>query len=203
MGVSNDLAPTCGRPGSLILHRLKRMFAGDETPQPGWSATSPPLDAEPRPDRPIVLVVDDNPVNLMLASEMLSFWRIQPLLAADGAEAVALACELRLDLILMDLQMPVLDGLAATAQIRRFEREHSHARVPIVAYTSCGVNADHPQLRGGGMDAVLEKPGDAQAFRECVMRWCFPADDSAVLSHNGKHHPHPAGAITLPVDRSR
>ena len=64
--------------------------------------------------------VDDDPVNRTLASELLSCCGVKPLLAASGAEAVALARELRLDLILMDLRMPVPDGFAATAQIRRF-----------------------------------------------------------------------------------
>ena len=57
-----------------------------------------------------VLVVDDNPSNLAEACELLSRWGITPILATDGAEAVAVARERELDLILMDLQMPVLDG---------------------------------------------------------------------------------------------
>ena len=56
----------------------------------------------------LVLVVDDDPINLLVASERLSFIGIKPLLGDDGAEAVALACELDLHLILMHLQMPVL-----------------------------------------------------------------------------------------------
>src|SRR5687767_3509863 len=89
-----------------------------------------------RPDRPVVLVADDSPANRMLAFELLSCMGIKPLLAADGAEAVALAGEVPLSLILMDLQMPVLDGYAATWEIRHLEREHARKRVPVVAYTA-------------------------------------------------------------------
>jgi CheY-like chemotaxis protein len=137
-----------------------------------WSATLP-APTNPSTGRPLILVVDDNPANRALARELLSCWGMKPLLAAGGAEAVVLACELRLDLILMDLQMPAPDGFAATAQIRQFEREHGRRRVPVVAYTSAAVTADQLRLRENGIDDVLRKPADAQAFRECVMRWCL------------------------------
>jgi CheY-like chemotaxis protein len=170
MRSANNLAAPRGRLGSPALDRLKRLIAGHA--EPGWSVTLPAHD-NPFTDRPLILVVDDNPVNRTLASEFLSCWGMKPLLAPGGAEAVALACELRLDLILMDLRMPEPDGFAATAQIRRFEREHGRKRVPVVAYTSASVSADQPRLRDSGIDAVLRKPADAQTFRACVTRWCL------------------------------
>jgi CheY-like chemotaxis protein len=122
---------------------------------------------------PRVLVVDDNPINRLLAGELLSLWGIAPMHAADGAEAVALACGNEFDLILMDLQMPVLDGVSATAQIRRFETERSSRRVAVVAYTSSPFTGSEPMLRACGMDAVLEKPCDAATLHACLCRW-FP-----------------------------
>ena len=68
------------------------MFADHAPPEPPWFATLPSLDAAPVFAHPLVLVVDDNPVNLMVASEMLSYCGIKPLLASDGVEAVAIAC---------------------------------------------------------------------------------------------------------------
>lgn len=176
MRAANDLAATGGRLASPALDRLKRLIAGHA--EPGWSATLPAHDG-PSTDPPLILVVDDDPANRALASELLSCWGMKPLLAAGGAEAVVLACELRLDLILMDLQMPAPDGFAATAQIRRFEREHARRRVPVVAYTAAAVSADQPRLRDSGIDAVLRKPADAQAFRDCVTRWCPQRTTSA------------------------
>jgi CheY-like chemotaxis protein len=170
MRATNNLVAANGRLGSPALDRLKRVIA--DHAEPGWSVTLPAHD-DRSTDRPLVLVVDDDPVNRTLAGEQLSCWGMKPLLAAGGAEAVILACELRLDLILMDLQMPEADGFAATAQIRRFEREHGRRRVPVVAYTSASVSADEPRLRDSGIDAVLHKPADAQAIRECVTRWCL------------------------------
>ena len=158
-------------PGWPILLQLRRIFNDDVAARPDWNTTTVAAEAQSQRDHLCVLVVDDNPVNLMLATEMLSFWSIKPLLAADGAEAVALANELRLDLILMDIQMPVLDGLAATRQIRRFERELARARVPVVAYTSSR-SIQARLLHDFGLDDVLDKPCDAQALRDCLVRWC-------------------------------
>ncbi len=128
---------------------------------------SPPTDCHPR-----VLVVDDNPVHRMLTSEMLSLWGIQALLAVDGSEAVALACERPLALILMDMQMPVLDGLGATQQIRRFELERGRARVPIIAYTSGAYGNGRMRLQDFGLDGLLAKPCEAHELHECLQRWC-------------------------------
>ena len=141
-----------------------------------------PVVTAPRTQRPVVLVADDSPANRMVAFELLSGMGIKPLLAADGAEAVALAGEVPLSLILMDLEMPVLDGCAATWEIRHFEREHARRRVPVVAYTSVDLAADQTRLREIGIDAVLPKLGDAQAFRDCVMHWCAQGGALATAS---------------------
>ena len=122
----------------------------------------------------LVLVVDDNAGSQWHVCKLLAQWGIQPQLAADGAEAVALARDNSFALILMDLQMPVLDGLAATQQIRRYEREQSYARAPVVVYTSRDVYAGDNLLQESGVDAVLAKPCDAATLRACLIRWCTP-----------------------------
>jgi CheY-like chemotaxis protein len=122
--------------------------------------------------RPQILVVDDNPSHLGNACEALGSWGITPMVAEDGAEAVALAGVYTFDLILMDLQMPVLDGLAATKQIRIQELERSRARVPVLAHTSQSVESG--LLLRCGVDGVLEKPCDPASLRQCLLRWCGP-----------------------------
>jgi CheY-like chemotaxis protein len=117
-----------------------------------------------------VLVVDDNPVNLMVIAALMESRGLVPLLAADGAEAVALACEMHFDLILMDLQMPILDGLEATAAIRRFETTSLRPAVPVVAYSSSTVGAR--VLASHGMNGSLAKPCDDKELEDCLVRWC-------------------------------
>lgn len=117
-----------------------------------------------------VLVVDDTPVNLMVTSELLSRCGVQPLLASSGAQAVALAGEHKLDLILMDLQMPVVDGFAATRQIRREERERSRRRVPVLAFSTSA--ATDAVLGDSGLDGLLKKPCEPADLRACLLRWC-------------------------------
>ena len=127
-----------------------------------------------------VLVVDDNPVNLMVISALMELRGLVPWLAEDGAEAVALACELPFDLILMDLQMPILDGLGATSAIRRFETSLSRAAVPVVAYTSNSLGAG--VLAMHGMNGSLSKPCEDQDLEDCLVRWC-PTYRSASTGH--------------------
>jgi CheY-like chemotaxis protein len=93
-----------------------------------------------------------------------------PLLAADGAEAVALACELHFDLILMDLQMPILDGLRATSAIRRFETDSSRPAVPVIAYANTSPGAR--VLAAHGINGSLSKPCGDQELDDCLARWC-------------------------------
>lgn len=150
-----------------------------------------------------VLVVDDNPVNLMVVSAMMESRGFVPLLAADGAEAVALACELHFDLILMDLQMPVLDGLRATSAIRSFEATHARPAVPVVAYSSLTPGA--LVLARHGIDGSLNKPCDDQELEDCLLRWCLayhPASRPASAARGvdgSSRQPASRGAATTSV----
>jgi CheY-like chemotaxis protein len=117
-----------------------------------------------------VLVADDNPAALNEVGDLLAGMGVTMLSADDGAQAVALAHGGNLDLVLMDLQMPVLDGLGATKQIRLHESERSGARVPVVAYTSRA--CDRQLMRDCGLDAVLSKPCSEESLRQCLARWC-------------------------------
>ena len=122
--------------------------------------------------RPRVMLADDEQINHRDTAALLSLRGIRPIHAADGAEAVALACGHHFDLILMDIQMPILDGLAAAAQIRRHERAHGQPTAPIVAYTSGAIADDEDSLRAFGLDGVLFKPCTAASLDGCLARWC-------------------------------
>ena len=117
-----------------------------------------------------VLVADDDPVSLMLISALMESRGVLPLLAGDGAEALALASELTFDLILMDLQMPVLDGVAATLAIRQMEQRLARPPVPVVAFSS--LSPSDSFLAAHGLNGSLRKPCCGQELDACLARWC-------------------------------
>jgi CheY-like chemotaxis protein len=135
-----------------------------------------------------VLIVDDNPANLMAISALLEAKGIVPELAADGAQAVALVRGRPFDLILMDLQMPVLDGLEATSAIRLFEHGAYRPAVPVIACTSMSLGAGI--LAFHGLNGRLEKPCDDQTLEDCLTRWC-PGYSSQVLGMPTADSPQP------------
>lgn len=120
-----------------------------------------------------VLLVDDDPHCLEACCALLSSWGIHPVVARNGGEALELVRGCDFDIVLMDVVMPVLDGLAATREIRRLEKENpSKARVPVVAYTSRATQLPAAACRLVGLSDVLKKPSDADAMSKCLSRWC-------------------------------
>ena len=119
----------------------------------------------------MVLLVEDNAVNRMIGSEMLKSFGVEVLEAEDGAQALRVMEQQRVDLVLMDIQMPVLDGYEATRQARQREARLNLARVPIVALTANAFDEDAALALGAGMDAHLAKPYSRDQLRELVQRW--------------------------------
>jgi len=118
-----------------------------------------------------VLLVEDNIVNRMIGAEMLKSFGLDVMEAEDGAQALALLESQRVDLVLMDIQMPVLDGYAATRRLRERETRLRLPRVPIVALTANAFDEDAAQSMAAGMDAHLAKPYSRQQLRELLQRW--------------------------------
>ncbi len=105
-----------------------------------------------------VLLAEDNPVNQAVAVGMLDALGIDVSVVADGKAAVRAARERSFDLLLMDCQMPVLDGLAATRRIRELEAADNRPRLPIVALTANAMSGDRERCLEAGMDDYLGKP---------------------------------------------
>ena len=105
------------------------------------------------PENKLVLVVEDDPDNSLLAGKMLQSLGYRVEFAADGAEAVAAFAPGKYFAILMDMRLPVMDGLAATRKIR----EHG-VRVPIIALTANVMPGDRECCLADGMDDYLLKP---------------------------------------------
>lgn len=121
-----------------------------------------------------VLVAEDHPVNRVVAQAMLASLGVACTLAEDGQEAVDCAAQAALDLILMDLHMPDLDGLEATRQLRAQAEATGRPRVPVVAMTGGDEAQDGPACLAAGMDGFLAKPFTVEALKDCLRRHGVP-----------------------------
>jgi diguanylate cyclase (GGDEF)-like protein len=118
------------------------------------------------------LLVEDNPVNQEVARESLQIMGIDVVIASNGREAVELFDSLKPSFILMDCQMPEMDGYEATRAIRSAESEDDvHAHVPIIALTANALRGDREKCIECGMDDFIGKPFELQDIQEKLLRW--------------------------------
>ncbi|HYK88178.1 MAG TPA: response regulator, partial [Acidobacteriota bacterium] len=124
-----------------------------------------------------VLVAEDNPVNQKVVVKMLESWGHTPAVAEDGAAAVAAVEQSHFDLVLMDVQMPIMSGFEATARIRDRERKACLPHVPIIAMTAHAMKGDREKCLDAGMDDYLAKPVQKASLRS-VIENLLPAAES-------------------------
>lgn len=127
-----------------------------------------------------VLLVDDNAINRKLGKRFLEQMSIDVTLATNGREAVEMATTESFDLVLMDLQMPELDGLEATVEIRQSDNQSRN--VPIIALTANAFADVRVQCKDAGMNDFLTKPLRANELSDTLERWMNPSSDT--LSKN-------------------
>lgn len=118
-----------------------------------------------------VLLADDNTINQQVAREFLEKSGVIVTIVSNGEEAYKLLEQEDFDLVLMDLQMPVMDGLTATRHIRSTAR---CANVPIIAMTAAAMGQDKQSCLDAGMNGHLAKPIDPEKLRETLLRWIKP-----------------------------
>ena len=118
---------------------------------------------------PQVLVVEDNERNMKLFRDVLQASGFRTLEAATGERAVELALEQRPDLVLMDIQLPDIDGVEA---LRRLRADDGFAPVPVVALTAQAMEGDRERFLAAGFDGYLSKPVDIADFVATVKRYC-------------------------------
>jgi two-component system, sensor histidine kinase len=148
-------------------------FELDPNPPGGDSSDSSlsAFDALPHPLTGTVLVVEDNAVNRIIAEEMLQSLGIDIIEAEDGVEALDVLSRRSVDLVLMDCQMPVMDGYTATLHIRDRERRQRLPRMPIIALTADAYEEDAERAMEVGMDGRLTKPYTREQLREVLSTW--------------------------------
>ena len=153
MGGDIDVQSRAGLGSQFGFHARLPMVAPHSDPAPG------PVAAPQRLPR-LVLVAEDDDVNAMIVQAFLDGLGVRSERVLDGKQAVrrALRETERPDAVLMDCRMPVMDGLAATAEIRRQERTLGLPRLPILALTATATAADRAACLAAGMDQVIDKP---------------------------------------------
>ena len=151
--------------------------SSDEVPAdavvPAFAAT--PLAVPPQSGR--ILVVEDNPVNQRIALRMLDRAGFAADAVSSGRQAMEEIRARDYALILMDVQMPDMDGFETTAEIRRFQADR--ARTPILAMTANAMSGDREKCLAAGMDDYLSKPVQIAALRAMIDRWMAPVRGTA------------------------
>jgi two-component system sensor histidine kinase/response regulator len=126
---------------------------------------------EPRALGPRILLVEDNPVNQEVAAGMLEGLSCSTHTVGNGWMAIEAMSAAEYDAVLMDCQMPVMDGLTATSEIRRREMGSLKPRVPIIALTANAMDGDRERCLASGMDDFLSKPFTQQQLAAVLKRW--------------------------------
>jgi|GEM_PF-174763 len=169
-----------------------------DTPAPLHPQSNPETKA--RESGPLVgrhvLLVEDNDLNRELATELLVDLGIKVTIAENGRDAVDMVDTRTFDLILMDIQMPVMDGLTATKLIRADSR---FAALPIIAMTAHAMTGDRERSLNAGMSDHLTKPVDPAALNEMLLRW-MPAASPSPASSSGAEPERPEAHDGIPAE---
>ncbi len=149
---------------TTLLSRLAELFGG--MVEDGLTAPSAPAEPAMPARRLRILVAEDNQVNQQVATGLITKLGHRVDIAANGREAVEAICNLPYDLILMDVQMPEMDGFEATAAIRRLNG--GRADVPIIAMTANAMEGDPQKCLAAGMDDYIAKPVDRRKLANAI-----------------------------------
>lgn len=146
-----------------------------------------------------ILVAEDNPVNQAYIHEILTQMGAETVLAINGKEALNHVTEERFDLILMDCQMPILDGYETTRRIRRMEQEAGLPHFPIVALTANAMKGDREKCLDAGMDDYLAKPVRKEVLKATVLHWMIEETDEALPFEPKKNNYEQMDKKTAPL----
>ncbi len=163
---------------SVLFDALTSAVSGARAKPP--SEAAPPAPAEARPANKYfkVLIAEDNAVNQMVELKQLAKLGYKADVAADGLEVIAALKRWQYDLVLMDCQMPNMDGFQATAEILKMEEGRRHT--PIIAMTANAMRGDRERCLAAGMDGYISKPVRLEQLAEVLAQWDTPLDAAAI-----------------------
>jgi len=165
--------------------RVRAAAAAAAAANPSPSAPAEAVEAASEGPALRILAAEDNPTNQLVLRTVMSMFGLEVEIVSDGAKAVEAWSRNRYDLILMDIQMPVMDGITATKTIRAAEVREGRPRMPIIALSANAMNHQVDEYLAAGMDMHVAKPIDLAKLREAL---------SQVLSE-GEQADHAAEAM--------
>jgi len=186
MGGTLDVESEVGQ-GSIFTAALPLKRLGSDVDAPAVSAPSQPAPQSPAMKGPLsVLAAEDNEINRVVLKAMLEQIGIEPHFVGSGLDAVSAWGEREWDLILMDVQMPLMDGPAATRIIRQRELDLGRGRTPIIALTANAMDHQRAEYMASGMDLLVSKPIGAallfEAIETALTLEAFDAADALTLA---------------------
>ena len=190
-----------------LISAASRAISGNR--HPGWRSKRPQnVAAETDSDKikaiatfnARVLLVEDNPVNIEVAVELLTSMGCMVQTARNGLEALAQFKYETFDIVLMDCQMPIMDGLSATRRIREFELVQTKVRIPIVALTANAYAEDRARCIDAGMDDYLSKPYAEEQLSDTLKKWLKTEASNSAASETkpAVSHSSPIAVDTAP-----
>jgi two-component system sensor histidine kinase/response regulator len=144
-----------------------------------------------------VLLVEDNEINRLVATELLRRHGVDVQVAVDGAQALDIAPFGGFDLVLMDMQMPVMDGLTATRELRK---DPALRELPILAMTANATEGDRQDCLAAGMNDFVTKPVDPQRLRDALLRWIRPREAAHEGAPATAAKPAPESALPIGIE---
>ncbi len=166
------------------LHRLLDQWGETKVPTATPQRISTPWQAPRNADgsRRRVLVAEDHELNQRVARGMLEALDLDTTIVSDGAQALDALQRAAPDIVLMDCQMPYLDGMDATRQWRK--REVGARRIPVIAMTAYASELDRERCLAAGLDDVVTKPVRMERLAEALQRWLVPQHNAPVPTAN-------------------
>lgn len=144
-----------------------------------------------------ILVVEDNEINQQVAKELLTAHEFSVDIAENGQAALDAIEQHRYAMVLMDIQMPVMDGLTAAARIRA---QYNYQQLPILAMTANAMSGDEERSLAAGMQGHIAKPINEEQLLKALIKWCVPGEYSENNSDNERDYP---ASVTTPKTKIR
>ncbi len=186
-GAEHDTADREYRPDAIGLKPIRAALLANLVDQvlTGKTPHAPSTKSSPQPLQTFrgnkILLVEDNPVNQRVAQRTLQNLAAEVTIANNGAEALERIAAANFDAVLMDCQMPVMDGFTATRRIRALESSRGAKRLPVIALTANVMSEDREKCVAAGMDAHLGKPIEVAQLIEALSRFLkAPASAPAI-----------------------